>query len=50
MSPPETPAERGDASRFSHLMIGVERELRRATPAWRWLAGLINPFSWIKAR
>lgn len=43
-------AERGDAGRLSHLMIGVERELRRAKPAWRWLAGLLNPVSWIKAR
>jgi transglutaminase-like putative cysteine protease len=43
-------AERGDAGGFSRLMIGVERELRRATPLWRWLAGMLNPFSWIKAR
>lgn len=43
-------AERAPADRFSRLMVGVERELRRATPVWRWLAGLFNPFSWIKAR
>lgn len=41
---------RGDPARFSTLMVGVEQELRRSSPAWRRVLGFLNPFSWLKAR
>lgn len=42
--------ERGQAGRISNLMVSVESEIRRSTPAWRRVLGFLNPFSWLMAR